>query len=364
MSDQSFTFPPPPPPPPATSQNYPTFAQARGTQNCYGGRSNRGDRGNRGYGRGHRGGGSRNGGQYGQAQVGAGYGAYSGGGNRPPLPPDGGYNFQMSKQGGGGYPLPNYPPVQLPQYPANVGQEYGYGPSNYGLQPVQESFPTNSPHVSQQHGGREQHGLHGYGPQAQFNQPISHAYQNTAAPLPRPSSSNGQPIVMGPPIRWSFDQRQPGIQTQQFSPPAPLNGTSPYQQGPLNSGSSPYYHRHSSSTGSGSTRHGSPNPFPGHRGRGQKREHGDAFGRPRKQDQRPQAAPAVPSFGAPLPLPIKPPAPQERPVKRSKKKRKHNQLGLTPKTEEHESSEEEENDADEEARLAATIPGSLQGYQL
>jgi hypothetical protein len=62
-----------------------------------------------------------------------------------------------------------------------------------------------------------------------------------------------------------------------------------------------------------------------------------------------QVAPAVPSFG--IPLPLKPPAPLETGRKR-KKKRRHNQLGLTPKALEHESSEEEGNDIDEEAKLA------------
>jgi len=61
---------------------------------------------------------------------------------------------------------------------------------------------------------------------------------------------------------------------------------------------------------------------------------------------------------------MKPPVPQERPAKRGKKKRKHNQLGLTPKTEEHESSEEEEDDIDEEARLAAVVASPGQGSQL
>lgn len=273
----------------------------------------------------------------------------------------------MNSQGRGGYSLPNYPPVQLPQYPANLGQEYGYTPSNYATsvpRPVQELYPTSVQHIPQQYGGRQQHGSYGYGSHVQLNQPISHPYQNPAAPPPRPSPSNGQPILMGPPIHWSSDQQQLSNQTQQFPPPIAPNGTSTYQHGPLSGGGSPYRYSQSSSNGITLSRHDSSNPFVGNRGRGQKRGHGDAFGRPRNQIQRPQAAPAVPSFGGPPLLPVKPPIPQERPAKRSKKKRKHNQLGLTPKTEEHESSEEEEDDVDEEARLAATVAGSVQGHQL
>ena len=52
---------------------------------------------------------------------------------------------------------------------------------------------------------------------------------------------------------------------------------------------------------------------------------------------------------------MKPPAPQEMARRPKKKKRRHNQLGLTPKTLEHESSEEEENDVDEETKLAVAV---------
>lgn len=67
-----------------------------------------------------------------------------------------------------------------------------------------------------------------------------------------------------------------------------------------------------------------------------------------------QVAPAVPSFGNPLP--VKPPVPQVETKKaKKKKKRRVNQLGLTPKTVEHVSSSEEEDDIDEELKLAATV---------
>ncbi|TKA64155.1 hypothetical protein B0A49_07060 [Cryomyces minteri] len=67
----------------------------------------------------------------------------------------------------------------------------------------------------------------------------------------------------------------------------------------------------------------------------------------------PGPAPAVPGFGPPLPS--KPaPLPSQGPSNPKKKKKSHNQLGLTPRTESHEESEDE--DVDEEATFAATGP--------
>ena len=84
------------------------------------------------------------------------------------------------------------------------------------------------------------------------------------------------------------------------------------------------------------------------------------FGRDRATAPRAPAAPAVPRFG--LPLPSKPTPTPEKSVPVKKRKREHNQLGLTPKQEEHVSSEE---DLDEEEHLARTmgISGNAQiGY--
>jgi hypothetical protein len=69
--------------------------------------------------------------------------------------------------------------------------------------------------------------------------------------------------------------------------------------------------------------------------------------------------PAVPSFG--LALPDKPPTVQNQTKKLRKKKRKHNQLGLTPMNEDHESSEEE--DPDEESKLAAQLASTSAASQ-
>ena len=94
----------------------------------------------------------------------------------------------------------------------------------------------------------------------------------------------------------------------------------------------------------------------GHRGRGQKRLHSDAFDSSRSTLPRTLTSPAVPAFGAPNILPAIAQINDKRLGK--KKKRTHNQLGLTPRTEDHESSEEE--DVDEESNLAANQPQVLE----
>ena len=81
-----------------------------------------------------------------------------------------------------------------------------------------------------------------------------------------------------------------------------------------------------------------------------KRDHSSAFGKPQSTGPRTPAPPAVPSFGNPLPS--KPPPPSDSTRALKKKKRQHNQLGLTPKNEEHESSEEEDG-VDEESNFAS-----------
>jgi Nuclear fragile X mental retardation-interacting protein 1 (NUFIP1)/CCCH-type zinc finger len=88
-----------------------------------------------------------------------------------------------------------------------------------------------------------------------------------------------------------------------------------------------------------------------------KRPYASAFEKPQSSAPRTPAPPPVPGFGNPLPA--KPPAPVDAARKTRKKKRRHNQLGLTPKAEEHESSEEED-DVDEEAKLAQGLGTGLQ----
>lgn len=271
-----------------------------------------------------------------------------------------GYNVQSNDYRRSAYPLPKYPPVQLPQYPTDL--RHGYGQPNPAFptnaRPPQAAYPANGNASSHNYNGQQQYPSHGYGP----------ALPTIQAPLPAAPNSNsfqtiahaGQPVLMGPPIRMGFDAQRNVHQAQQQAQPT-ANRTNAYQHG-SNGNDSPY--RHSSPMGYPSGRHESPKFFPGQRGRGQKRGHEDAFSRPRNQNHRTQVAPAVPSFGSPLPLPTKPPMLHESIRKPRKKKRKQNQLGLTPKAEEHESSEDEEDDADEEARLAAVAASAGQGHQL
>lgn len=82
-----------------------------------------------------------------------------------------------------------------------------------------------------------------------------------------------------------------------------------------------------------------------------KRPYSTAFTKPPATGPRPQAAPAVPSFNAGIPFSL-PPKPTEPPPVKIKKPRKHNQLGLTPASQDHESSSDDEN---EEMKLASTI---------
>ena len=86
------------------------------------------------------------------------------------------------------------------------------------------------------------------------------------------------------------------------------------------------------------------------RGRGQKRQWGEAFSH-KDVKPKPLTAPAVPSFGVPLVSP-NPSAQEEGAQTKKKKKRQHNQLGLTPKNDEPDYSDE---DVDEEAKLAASL---------
>ena len=356
MSGHHFTFPPPPPAPSQTSQSYAGRPHPFAGPTGHRGRGNRGDHGNRGQGHGYARGGPR-GGHF-SSHTASGYGNPSvavDSGRSPP--PNMGYNSQTNDHRRSGYPLPSYPPVQLPRYPINVHQGYGQQKPAFPAH-AQAAYTANESGPPQNYHGQQQNSLHGYGPPLPTVQaPLPASLNNSSFQANAPA---GPPVLMGPPIRIGFDAQRSGHQAQHYSQPT-ANGTNASRHG-LSNGNDPSY-RHSSPIRFPSGPHELPVPFPGHRGQNLKRGHGEAFGRLRNQNHRTPVAPAVPSFGSSLPLPVKPPALREDSRKPRKKKRKHNQLGLTPKAEEHEASEEED-DADEEARLAALAASAGQGPQL
>jgi len=184
-----------------------------------------------------------------------------------------------------------------------------------------------------------------------FSQPAgAAAYQ----PLPGYNNPN-----IGHSTSYSTPPTTPypaGISTHQHASPPPnpmMMGSMPWgpevQASPGSYGVAPPGHRRGSWSSHSHGNHG-PKSRNHH-----KRDHSSAFNKPQSTVPRTPAAPAVPSFGNPLPS--KPPPAADATRKPKKRKRKHNQLGLTPKTEEHESSEEEE-DADEESKLAQSGSGA------
>lgn len=328
MNNPYFTFPPPPPPPPQASG--PGYSQASSGQHGPQDRGRGGGRG-RGYGRGGLRGGNA-----------SGYGSYPSVNQRQT---EGQYG--QPNNFGSSYPLPDYPPVQQPQYSAYVHPTYGQSPPPHPHSAPYSGYPANEHRPAQNYGAPTQNQQYGQGP---------------APPTPRDPrrvSSHGpvaQPIMM-PPIRVGRDGRGGILHTQAIqNPPAQFNRGppvhSPYQD--------PLPHQYQQN------RYDSPNLFQDTRGRGYKRGHPDAFNKPRNLNPSRQAAPAVPSFGNPFSgdmsrRPFQAAAGDNTNKPKKKKRRRHNQLGLTPRTEEHESSEEED-DQDEEMKLAAAVGAASQRY--
>ena len=360
MSGHQFTFPPPPPAPPKAVSSYPSAPQpfAVGIHGSKG-RGGRKDYGNRGHGRGFDRGRGRSE-HFGLTQSTPSCGNPSLGiDQRRSSLPGINYNVQTNDHRRGGYSLPLYPPVQLPQLPTNVLQ--GYEPQKQDFppnaRPPQAVYPASGSGSYQNFNGQYQCTSHDHGHLLPTLQTLLPAAQNSNSFQTNMQAS--QPVLMGPPIRMGFDARRSGSQAQQHGPPT-TNGINAYQHGLSDGREAPY--RHSSPMGFRSDGHASLNVFLGNRGRGQRREQGDIYNRTRDPNRRNQAAPAVPSFGGQLPLPLKPPALDGNTRKSRKKRRKLNQLGLTPKAEEHESSGED--DTDEEAKLAGVASNAGQGHQL
>lgn len=328
MSALNFTFPPPPPPPPkAAPSSYPASGQSSYPQsNGSAGRTGRPSRG-RGCGEGYsgpRGGTFR--GQGRPSNFGAGPPSNGGYG----FPRNTGYSTHIHTNAPTSYPLPEYPREQQAPYRPQQNGFSPYPPLGNYSQPV----PYEVPHT---HTSQAYNSSLSPQPYAHGNSP----YGASQMPFQVPSS---QPPIMGPPIRMGFDSSH--SQGSHHKPGQPQSHGQPKNAGGM--GPNPRYYDHSPP-------YGRRNPNQRNhvnRNRSQASQHGSstASQRPPNSLARPQAAPAVPSFG--IPLPLKPPPPSDNGKVSRKKKRKHNQLGLTPKADVHESSEEEE-DADEEAKLAA-----------
>ncbi|KAL8827059.1 MAG: hypothetical protein Q9191_003415 [Dirinaria sp. TL-2023a] len=333
MSNQ-FNFPPPPPPPPQTFSNYPTNIDR--PPGGFADRGPRGSSGFRGRGRGNSRGSSR-GGYGGKPSHASSYGGHPQG---DASQADQRYGH-INGYGADAYQVPNYAPVQHAQYPMSAYN--AYQPQYSQPHPPQQNpippyapYPAYTPNAYTPNGHADSPHLHGRPQQAFGYAPHEHSRQSTMQHHPN------QPMMMGPPIHIGPDGRPTG----QTSPPHSFAGPAEVNRLPLGNNTR-------------STRHDSPNPFPG---RGRKRNRTEAFRKTHDDQQKSKVAPAVPSFGSALPvdLPVKPPVPE--PKKKRKKKRRYNQLGLTPKTEEHESSDEED-DQDEEAKLAAAAGGEPQQLQ-
>ncbi|OOQ84580.1 CCCH zinc finger protein [Penicillium brasilianum] len=299
MVSQGFSFPPPPPPPPSSTQQPSAYPSAHSGQHW-----NARGSGGRGRGRGH---GNR----------GRGGGHFSSDNNRSQYSNPPGYNYAA---GNYGYPAQPQPVATTSYMPPTPTPPPPYPHTQANFQHPQTP-PTYQPsqNYSQPAGAAAYQRLPGYnnGPTANLAHTAPYPTQATppyppSVPSPQHGPPSNNPMIMGSP--WG-------------GPPAPhgRGGWPSHAHG--NHGAKPRHHNSN------------------------KRDHTSAFSKPQSSVPRTPAPPPVPSFGNPLPS--KPPPAADATRKPKKRKRKHNQLGLTPKTDDHESSEEEE-DVDEESKLAQT----------
>ena len=307
----SFSFPPPPPPPPKASapdrtpENAPY--QRGGYDSSHGGRGGRGYRGSRGRGRGnnHRGS-QRDGYRSEQPHI----------SNAENFRSNGGGNINMQAQMRG--------QSQFQQYSQGYSAPNSYPPS---------STQCNQPTVTL----------------ASYLNP-NFLPLNTTSPLQwnLPAQASVSPAAYAQTLS-SLMASHAGAQSTNipttnilYNNPSPDNQTSGTY---VSSTSSPSVKR----------KRGSSNPYQG--------SHASPNSARTSQQQRPpkakvDVAPAVPSFGFALPtVSQQPPSVDAFDNSSKKKKRKFNQLGLTPKSEEHEDSDD--GDVDEEAAFQKASEGSV-----
>ena len=337
-------FPPPPPAPPP-AQNFP-LPHDPSNPNGFRGRGSRGHRGG-GF-QARSGNSNRSRGGYSRTVSNTrGYGGHYG-------HPNGSFDQQNARHSGpsnrfteANSAKPAYLPFAQPQPPQNLRNSIRTAQAYQ--QPVHGGFVDQNGEAPQNAGN--------YGSPASGEYRVNN-FQLSASSNSHPGAIIGEPTLRGPTIRIGFNQQHNGIHSE-------LN----FQNAQQNSRPGGYRHPYSSNGQNGlpAPHHSPQNTFQNYGGRGRKRGHSEAFVRGGRAQGPPkgQAPPAVPNFGGPLSLPTKPPAPQGEKKLRRKKKRKHNQLGLTPRAEEHESSDEVEEDiGDEETRLAAAATSGGRQSQL
>lgn len=229
-------------------------------------------------------------------------------------------------------------PMPTPQFTPTRPQSFQNRQNTAAFPPQQ---PYSQPHAA--HGSSYQRRPSydaAYAPSTAQSAPM----YSPMMPTPQNTAASAPPPMMGPPMRWGFENAASA--TSGYAVPPHGNQRGPRSFNAYNNHN--HNHNNQVSQSSGPPHHQN------------KRDHTSAFGKPRSTGPRVPAPPPVPSFGNPLPS--KPPPPADTSKKPKKKKRKHNQLGLTPKTDEHESSEEED-DMDEEARLAPAGAGAAAPLQ-
>jgi len=314
MSSQGFSFPPPPPPPPVPQASSATPHGQHWNARSSGRGRGRGQ-GNRGRGGNHNSNGSRQS-----------YQNTNNGYNYAP----GNYGYPTQPVSATSYMPPPYPHTQTNfQQPQNPSS---YQPPQTFHQPAGSAAFQPLPHYA---GPSLTTPSASYPPQT-TPYPPNVAHQHASPP--------SNPILMNS-VPW-------GTEVPAAPAPAPAPATTSY-------GGVTHAHPHGHGHGHGPRGSWSSHSQGNHNNHGpksrpqNKRDHSAAFNKPQSNVPRTPAPPAVPSFGNPLPCKPPPAADVTSTTRRPRKrKRKHNQLGLTPKTEEHESSEDEE-DVDEESTFAA-----------
>lgn len=273
-----------------------------------------------------------------------------------------GFDSRPTNNLGNNYPLLQFPPEQQLHYPtcptASITQ-------------LTAGVNTAVEYCENLRGQAQFYSVQQNGTPYNYNFPNqNNSYNPQQAPQyvsVTPLQENQYPTMLqGPPIRMGFGANNPTagdqhIQVQHKIQPHAMSSGSYHLQHSSGSIMPPSVPATSQARPK-DPRYDSSRPYSDLRCRGQKRQHDGVSGQRRHKSKasaetKTKVAPAVPSFGIPLPVSL--PPSQETEERPRKKKRRHNQLGLTPKSLEHESSEDE-NDVDEEFKLAnaAGLPSS------